>query len=41
MLFNLERIEELEDFVHESDDPILLKWLAFYIDNLSRDLLIV
>lgn len=33
MLFDLGRVEDLEDYVHRSDDAVLLKWWAAYLES--------
>lgn len=36
MLFSLNRMDELEDFVLSSDDPALLKWWAAYLESIGK-----
>jgi len=36
MLFQLDRVDELGDFVLQSDDPVLLKWWAAYLESIER-----
>lgn len=36
MLFDLGRIEELEDYVHKSEDKAFLKWWAAYLESNER-----
>jgi intraflagellar transport protein 140 len=36
MLFSLQRIDDLEDYIHKSDDVALLKWWAAYLESNER-----
>jgi len=36
MLFQLGRVDELGDYVLQSDDPVLLKWWAAYLESIER-----
>lgn len=36
MLFQLGRVDELGDYVLQSDDPALLKWWAAYLESIER-----
>jgi intraflagellar transport protein 140 len=36
MLFHLGRIEDLNEYVMQTDDPILLKWWASYLESIDR-----
>lgn len=36
MLFHLGRVDELGDYVLQSDDPVLLKWWAAYLESIER-----
>jgi intraflagellar transport protein 140 len=36
MLFSLGRIDDLEDYVHKSDDQALLKWWAAYLESKGK-----
>ena len=32
----MDQVEELEDYVHQSDDVVLLKWWAAYLESNER-----
>jgi intraflagellar transport protein 140 len=36
MLFQLDRVDELGEYVLQSDDPVLLKWWAAYLESIER-----
>lgn len=36
MLFQLGRVEELGEYVLQSEDPVLLKWWAAYLESIER-----
>jgi intraflagellar transport protein 140 len=36
MLFDNDRIDDLEDYVHKSDDKLLLKWWGAYLESNER-----
>jgi intraflagellar transport protein 140 len=36
MLFHLGKVEELNEYVHHSDDTTLLKWWASYLESIDR-----